>query len=219
MSVSLIFILYSYAPIRKQYLCVGGFPNIINIYLKPSCDIIIICFHLKTIFILLDCFTQLLQIQRLAKYNHSMNAGWMVGTLRSSVGHSNPTHCKWICLNLSKSEAAVSYNIFLREPLCKTSTAFNKNAFQWDAYHLLVDHIPACTVAGGVPAQGVYLPSGVPAQEGVCTCPRGRYLPRGVFLPGGYLLGVYLPRYSPLWTEWVADRCKNITLANFVCGR
>ena len=37
----------------------------------------------------------------------------------------------------------------------------NKNAFQWDAYHPLVDRIPACTVA-----EGVYLPEGrgVPAQ-------------------------------------------------------
>ena len=59
----------------------------------------------------------------------------------------------------------------------------NENAFEWDAYRPLVDHIPACTVAGGgwvgvpvggctclgaggVPAQGVYLPGGggVPAR-------------------------------------------------------
>ena len=47
----------------------------------------------------------------------------------------------------------------------------HKNAFQWDAYRPLVNRIPACTVAGGVPAQegvylpgGVYLPKGVPAQ-------------------------------------------------------
>ena len=26
----------------------------------------------------------------------------------------------------------------------------NKNAFQWDAYHRLVDRIPACTARGGV---------------------------------------------------------------------
>ena len=56
MFVSLIFILYSYAPIRKQYLWGGGggFPNIMNIYYKPSCDIIIICFPDKTIFIMLS---------------------------------------------------------------------------------------------------------------------------------------------------------------------
>ena len=46
-----------------------GFPNIMNIYSKPSCDFIIICFPDETIFILLDCFTQLLPIQRLAKYD------------------------------------------------------------------------------------------------------------------------------------------------------
>ena len=52
----------------------------------------------------------------------------------------------------------------------------NKNAFQWDAYHPLVDHIPTCTVAReGVPTWG-------------CTC-------LGVYLPGGW---GYLPRYSPL---------------------
>ena len=26
-------------------------------------------------------------------------------------------------------------------------------------------------------------------------------------------------RDSPLWTEWLTDRCKNITFTNFVCGR
>ena len=36
--------------------------------LQSSCDIIIICFPDKTIFIFLDCFMQLHQIQRLAKY-------------------------------------------------------------------------------------------------------------------------------------------------------
>ena len=66
MSVSLIFILYSYTPIRKQYLWGGGFPNIMM-----SCDSIIICFPDKTIFILLGCFTQFLQIRGLAKYDQS----------------------------------------------------------------------------------------------------------------------------------------------------
>ena len=43
--------------------------------LKSSCDIIIICFPDKTIFILLDCFMRLLQIQRLTRYHrfHSLN--------------------------------------------------------------------------------------------------------------------------------------------------
>ena len=52
----------------ESSICGGGdFPNH-EYLLKPSCDIIIICFPDKTIFILLDCFMQLLQIQRLAKY-------------------------------------------------------------------------------------------------------------------------------------------------------
>ena len=46
----------------------GEGPNIMNICSKPSCDIIIY-FPDNTIFILLDCFTHLLQIQRLAKYD------------------------------------------------------------------------------------------------------------------------------------------------------
>ena len=41
----------------------------------------------------------------------------------------------------------------------------NKNAFQWDAYHLLVDHIPACT-ARGVSAR-------VSTKGGVLTHPLG----------------------------------------------
>ena len=87
--------------------------------------------------------------------------------------------------------------------------------------------IPAggCTCPGGVPSQGVCLPGGVPARG--CTCPggvpaQGVCLPR-VYLPGECTCpgGVYLPMYSPLplWTEWLTDRCKNITFANFVCGR
>ena len=55
----------------------------------------------------------------------------------------------------------------------------------------------------GVYLSGVYLPKrGVPAQEG-CTCPGG----------------CTCQGTPPLWTEWLTDRCKNITIANFVCGR
>ena len=39
----------------------------------------------------------------------------------------------------------------------------NKNAFQEDPYHPLVDHIPTCTVEGGV-CRGDCLPRGVSAQ-------------------------------------------------------
>ena len=59
-------LLYLYAPITKQYL--WGFFQYHEYLLKSSCDITTICFPDKTIFILLDCFMQLLQIQRLAKY-------------------------------------------------------------------------------------------------------------------------------------------------------
>ena len=81
-------------------------------------------------------------------------------------------------------------------------------------------------VLGGVPGPrgyiwsgGVYVvPGGVPGLRW-CTW-SGGCVPGlgGVYLvPGVYLfLGVYLPRYSPLWTEWLRDRCKNITFANFV---
>ena len=89
----------------------------------------------------------------------------------------------------------------------------DKNAFQWNAYRPLVDRIPACIVAGG---------EGVPAQEG-CTCQGvpawGVYLPR-VYLPGGCTCpGECLASTPPLWTEWLTDRCKNITFANFICRR
>ena len=58
--------------------------------------------------------------------------------------------------------------------------------------------------AGGVPAWvgGVYLPGGCTC-PGECTCSRGgvgRYPPTG-------------SRYTSLWTEWLTDRCKNITFA------
>ena len=90
---------------------------------------------------------------------------------------------------------------------CQTDVSvtenLKKNAFQWDAYRPLIDHIPACTVAGGG-----YPPGG-------CTCPGG--VPsKGVYLPGGRVPAQVLP---PMWTEWLTDRCKNITFSNFVCGR
>ena len=77
----------------------------------------------------------------------------------------------------------------------------NKNAFQWDAYRpprlltvsqhaLWLGGVPA---QGGVPTLGVYLPRG-------CTCLGG--VPAQVLHPCGQ-----------------TDTCKNITFANFVCGR
>ena len=67
----------------------------------------------------------------------------------------------------------------------------NKNAFQWDAYHPPVDHIPE----GGLPARGV------PALEG-CTW-WGVYWHR---VPGGLPVQVLPP------ANRMIDRCKNITL-------
>ena len=62
-----------------------------------------------------------------------------------------------LSLKTSKSISLISWR--------STHFGFNlfsqhKNVFQWDAYHPLVDRIPAATVArgGGVPARGVYLP-------------------------------------------------------------
>ena len=66
MTISLTFIWYHMLQ-SESSICEGGFPNIMNIYVM-SCDIIIICFPDRAIFILLECFKQLLQIQRLAKY-------------------------------------------------------------------------------------------------------------------------------------------------------
>ena len=51
-----------------------------NIDQKPSYDVTIICFQDKTIFILLDCSMQLLQIQRLTKYDHRFAIVHMVKT-------------------------------------------------------------------------------------------------------------------------------------------
>ena len=93
--------------------------------------------------------------------------------------------------------------------------------------YLLGEGVPVgggCTCRGGT-CWGVYLPGGVPAQ-GVWVYLLGVYLPRRVPAQGVwvYLLGVYLPRRVPAqvppppWTEWLTDRCKNITFANFVCG-
>ena len=84
--------------------------------------------------------------------------------------------------------------------------------------HCLVGYL----VLGGVPGSG-----GVPGPRG-CTYSLGVYLVWGVYLVlgvylvwGVYLVprgdvpglgGVYLPRYSPLWTEFLTHASENITL-------
>ena len=71
-----------------------------------------------------------------------------------------------------------------------------------------------CIPAGFVPpACCPYLPA--------CTA-QGGSAPGGGSVPGkGCLLSQHALRQSPppLWTEWLTDRCKNITFPNFVCGR
>ena len=114
----------------------------------------------------------------------------------------------------------------------------NKNAFQWDAYHPLVDRIPACTAKGrglypsmhwargcvsqhalgrgvsalGVSAQGGCLPGGV------CLWSQRGCLPRA--LPGR---GVSASGPRGVWhtppVKRMTDRCKNITLPQLRCGR
>ena len=89
----------------------------------------------------------------------------------------------------------------------------NRNAFQWDAYRPLVDHIPACTawgVGGVYPSMhcmgggwGVY--PNMHWAGGVCipACPWG-------CLPGGR-------GCLPLWTEWQTG-VKTLPCRNFVAG-
>ena len=60
-------------------------------------------------------------------------------------------------------------------------------------------YLPVCTAPGGT-CLGVYLSrGGVPVQ--------GVPAQGGMYLPGGYL-----PRYSPLWTEFLTHATENITL-------
>ena len=82
-------------------------------------------------------------------------------------------------------------------------TTINKNAFQWDAYHPLVDRISPA-LCRGVSARGVS------ARGGVC--------PRGVCSGGGVCSGVYSSmqwsRHPPPCGQ--TDTCENITFANFI---
>ena len=69
----------------------------------------------------------------------------------------------------------------------------------------LLPYLPACTApGGGVPARGGYLVlEGVPGVGG------------GVYLALGE--GCTCPGTLPV--DRMTDTCKNITFANFVCGR
>ena len=74
-------------------------------------------------------------------------------------------------------------------------------------------YLPACTAHGG---------GGVAWSWG-CLVP-GRGVPDLRSRGGGVCSRGYPSMHwgrtpPPLWTEWLTDRCKNITFANFVCGR
>ena len=103
---------------------------------------------------------------------------------------------------------------------------WNKNAFQEDAYRPLVDRmLESASRGGGVwSREGVsglggglcLLGGGVCSWEGgVCSQwgsgPMGGGLVRGVW-SGGWYPSMHWGRHPP-WTEWMTDRCKNITLA------
>ena len=116
----------------------------------------------------------------------------------------------------------------------------NKNAFQWDAYRPLVDHMPESAWAGvpgrggGVPGPGggggtwsrgeVYLVGGC-TWSGGCLLPGGAPGPRGchtwsggctwsgwVYLVQGGVCSRGGPQIHPPVNR-MTNRCKNITLA------
>ena len=97
----------------------------------------------------------------------------------------------------------------------------HKNAFLWDAYHPLVDCIPACTAQGGL-HRGVSGRGGVYLGVSDQGC-----LPRGVCLwsvGGGCILGCSNGADIPPGTRGrnppcgQTDTCETITFINFVCG-
>ena len=89
---------------------------------------------------------------------------------------------------LSTSETATAADG--THPTGMHSCCYHKNAFQWDAYRPLVDRIPACTVAGGVPAWGcTCLGGGCTCLGGGCTCPEGGCICLGAVPARGYLPG------------------------------
>ena len=96
---------------------------------------------------------------------------------------------------LSTSETATAADG--THPTGMHSCCYHKNAFQWDAYRPLVDRIPACTVAGGVPTWGCTCLGGCTCPGGGCTCPEGGVSAWRRYLPGGTCLGVYLPGGVP----------------------
>ena len=81
-------------------------------------------------------------------------------------------------------------------------------AFYWNAFLLQV-----CIPVGWVPSAAVAM--SIPActgQGGVCPggCLPGEVSAQGWCLPGG-CFPACTEADNPLWTEWLTDRCKNIT--------
>ena len=79
----------------------------------------------------------------------------------------------------------------------------------WHHWHIFIISLQECIPVGLLPGCCPYLPA-CTASRGYlprgCTCPGDVYLAGewGVYLPveGGVPAWGYLPRYSPLWTEW-----------------
>ena len=113
-------------------------------------------------------------------------------------------------------------------PLSKLSVLAFDKMFENHRHQSIQECIPVgCVPPARRPHPGmqcleVYLPRGVYLPGGTCwgcIC-RGLYLPGGVHLPGGCTCppeGVPAQVLPPV--NRMRDRCKNITFANFVCGR
>ena len=95
-------------------------------------------------------------------------------------------------------------------------TQLKKNNLKQDC--IQVGCVPSTVVAMSIPActgQGCVYPSMHWAGGGVCipTCSGQGVSARGWCLPGGGVCagGCITACTPPLWTEWLTDRCKNIT--------
>ena len=95
-----------------------------------------------------------------------------------------------------------------------TTTLTRMHSSRMRTAHLLPVS-PSMHCSGGVPGLGVYLvPGCVPGPRGWCV-PGGCTWSEGGVPPGGVYLvreGGTCPGTPPLWTEWLTDRFKNITL-------
>ena len=70
---------------------------------------------------------------------------------------------------------------------------------------------------GGVCYPGDVCYLGVSATGARCLLTGGCLLLRGMSAFWGVYPSMHWGRHTPLWTEWLTDRCKNITFTNFVC--